>query len=297
MKELVVVSGKAGTGKTSIVASIASLNKNAVLADCDVDASNLHLLLEPSTQFRSEFRAGHVASIRETDCTGCGICAEYCRFDAVLNGGTDSSGGVFSIDEVACEGCGVCAEFCPERAIDLFEKDSGEWFVSKTRHGPMVHAKLGIAAENSGKLVSKIRAAARNIAEEKKIGFVIVDGSPGIGCPVIASVTGCDLALAVTEPTLSGLHDLERIADLAGHFELTVTVAVNKYDLNESMTIKIEQFCKERGFRVVGKIPYSQDFTDAMVQCQSIVEYRNGPASEAVKATWKKVQELLKIAD
>jgi MinD superfamily P-loop ATPase len=293
MKELVVVSGKGGTGKTSLVASFASLHKGAVLADCDVDASNLHLLLKPEIHFRSEFRAGHAARIREAECMGCGLCREYCRFDAVMSKEGNPPNGAFFIDPIACEGCGVCAEFCPEGAIDLLEQTSGVWFVSHTRHGPMVHARLGIAAENSGKLVTQIRITAKRLAEEKDLGLVIVDGSPGIGCPVIASITGCDLVLAVTEPTRSGLHDLKRIADLAGHFSLPVAVIVNKSDLNESMTTEIFRFCEKRGFLVVGKIPYSQDFTDAMVACQSIVEYKNGPASEAVRAIWKEIQVRL----
>lgn len=293
MKELVVVSGKGGTGKTSLVAAFASLSTHAVLADCDVDAANLHLLLEPRVQERSEFRAGHVARIRMTDCTGCGICRDFCRFDAVLNGRGTSSHCTFSIDELACEGCGVCVHFCPEGAIDFHEKVSGEWFVSDTRYGPMVHARLGISAENSGKLVSRIRMAARELAADKKRSLVIVDGSPGIGCPVIASVTGSDLVLAVTEPTLSGFHDLKRIADLAGHFGLPVAVAVNKYDLNETMALEMAEYCREHAFKMAGKIPYSGAFTDAMIQGRTIVEHETGPVSAAVEATWNEIRKLL----
>jgi MinD superfamily P-loop ATPase len=290
MRELVVVSGKGGTGKTSIVAAFASLQGAAVLADCDVDASNLHLLLEPRVHQRNTFRAGFLAAINEAACTECGICQELCRFDAVLNSNGRPTSKSFSIDENACEGCGVCAHFCPEGAIELEERVSGEWFVSDTRFGPMVHARLGIAAENSGKLVTKIRDRARELAAERELGLVIVDGSPGIGCPVIASVTGSDLVVAVTEPTLSGLHDLKRVAELATHFGLPMAVVVNKFDLNESMALEMERYCEKSGFQVAGRIPYSPDFIDAMVAGKSIVEFMDGPASRAMKSTWKEIR-------
>ena len=293
-RELVIASGKGGTGKTSLVAAFASLQQDAVLADCDVDAANLHLLLQPHILRREEFRSGHVARIHQDACTGCGECLNLCRFDAVINKEPGHAGaeGLFSIDEAACEGCGVCAYYCPENAIEMKESVSGEWFVSRTRYGPLVHAKLGIAAENSGKLVTQIRNEARALAAEKNLGLIIIDGSPGIGCPVIASITGCDMVLAVTEPTPSGLHDLERIADLAVHFRIPVAVAVNKFDLNESMTDEIHRFCEKRGFNAVGKIPYCRDFTEAMVAGQTIMEHGNGPASEAVRAIWNETKRL-----
>lgn len=289
IRELSVVSGKGGTGKTSIVASFASQDGGAVLADCDVDASNLHLLLEPDIMEHEIFRAGYVARIREALCTGCGECRILCRFDAVKT----KNGGSFFIDEIACEGCGVCAHFCLEKAVELSEKDSGEWFVSETRHGPMVHAKLGVAAENSGKLVSKIRTRARELAREKHLGLVIVDGSPGIGCPVIASVTGSDLVLAVTEPTLSGRHDLERVVGLADHFKTPLAVAVNKFDLNESMWRGIEEWCGKRGIPVLGRIPYSNEFMAAMAEGKSVNEYGDGPASESLTELWNRTRDLI----
>lgn len=288
MKELVVVSGKGGTGKTSLVASFASLNEKIVLADCDVDASNLYLLLAPRVRERSSFLAGHEAYIREGQCTGCGECLELCRFGAVMN-----ESGMFRIDPIACEGCGVCAHFCPEGAIDMLDRVSGEWFISDVSQGRMVHARLAVAAENSGKLVSRIRTAAREVGKKEEVKLIVVDGSPGIGCPVIASITGCDLVLAVTEPTLSGLHDLERVLDLARHFSIPAAVVVNKFDVNETMTREIEDFCRARNVQIAGRIPYSQEFMDAMIQGKSMVDYSDGPASNAVRSVWKETRDLL----
>ena len=222
VKELVVISGKGGTGKTSIVASFAALTEKVVLADCDVDAADLHLVLEPKVMRRESFSGGKRARIRTEHCIACGKCEALCQFDAIdfdgpSNGKLDKT---FRIDPIACEGCGVCAWFCAENAIEFAPAVNGEWYVSDTRHGPMVHAKLGIAEENSGKLVSTVRKEAGAIAQQRGLELVLIDGSPGIGCPVIASITGADLVLIVTEPTLSGLHDLGRVADVARHFEI-----------------------------------------------------------------------------
>jgi MinD superfamily P-loop ATPase len=308
VKELTVLSGKGGTGKTSLVASFAALAESKVLADCDVDAADLHLIIAPDPVTRNVFRGGFTARIDHDSCTGCGTCIDLCRFGAVSS--CESPGGaaaVFStVDRLGCEGCGVCAHFCEAGAIEMEESDQGEWFVSQTRHGPMVHARLGIAAENSGKLVSLIRNRARTLAEERGLELVIVDGSPGIGCPVIASVTGCDLVLAVTEPTLSGLHDLERVVLLAGHFDAPVAVVVNKYDLNEEMALEIEQWCADRKIRIAGRIPYSGEFTAAMIAGQSVVEHAAMPASQsaraarsasqAVRKTWEAALDMLREA-
>ena len=293
MRELVVVSGKGGTGKTSVVASFAALAENSVFADCDVDAADLYLVLGPKVKRREEFRAGRVARIRQDDCTGCGKCAELCRFDAVRSNGAASGTPRFTIDEIACEGCGVCVWFCPAVAIDFPEKVSGDWFVSETRHGPMVHAKLGIAEENSGKLVSRIRKEARSIAEDKGRDLVIVDGSPGIGCPVIASLAGADMALLVAEPTVSGLHDLERVADLAARLRVEAAVCANKADLNAEMTAKVEDTARDRGLRFLGRVPYDEDVTKAQIEGKSVVEFSEGPAAEAVRALWARVEEAL----
>jgi len=253
MRELVIISGKGGTGKTSIAASFAVLAGRAVLADCDVDAADLHLILSPQVKRRNAFRSGHEAVIRQTDCVASGDCERVCRFGAVrrLDSGKESP--KYVIDPVACEGCGVCVRFCPEQAIDFPERTCGEWFVSETRCGSMVHARLGIAAENSGKLVSLVRAQAREIAKTQKLDWLLIDGSPGIGCSVIASLTGANLALVVTEPTLSGEHDLERVLQLTKHFGIPAMVCVNKWDLNPSMTERIEHTARARGAAVADR--------------------------------------------
>lgn len=293
MKELVVISGKGGTGKTSIVASFAALAEKSVLADCDVDAADLHLLLEPHIQDKHKFKAGKKAVIREKDCTACGICLDYCRFDAVRN--TDGKPGEdnFSIDPISCEGCGVCVHFCPEKAIDFIEKTCGEWFISETRHGPMVHARLGIAEENSGKLVTLVRTQARMIAEKRGYKLVMIDGPPGIGCPVIASITGTDLVLAVTEPTLSGLHDLERVVRLAQGFKIPVKVCINKYDINQEMTGNIESYCRKQGLGIAGRIPYDPAVTRAQIAYSSIVEHSNAQVAKDVRRMWSEVSQAM----
>ncbi|MGE4489937.1 MAG: ATP-binding protein [Kiritimatiellales bacterium] len=284
MKELVIISGKGGTGKTSVTASLAALAGNAVLADCDVDAADLHLILNPNVQERHDFYSGHEAVIRQADCTACGRCAELCRFDAVQSNGT-----VFRIDPASCEGCGVCVEFCPANAIDFPDRLCGEWFRSETRFGPMIHARLGIAAENSGKLVSTVRAEARKTAEECQSDFLLVDGPPGTGCPVIASVTGASAVLAVTEPTLSGQHDLERVLALCRHFKLQAFVAVNKQDINPEMSRQIESTAQQADATVLPGIPYDPVVTAAQIHGQSIVEYSDGPAAQAVRTLWEKL--------
>jgi len=229
--ELVVISGKGGTGKTSVTASLAVLAGRSVLADCDVDAADLHLLLAPRIEQRRDFYSGHQAVIRQTDCIGCGACLAYCRFEAVQRQPAPDHTTLFTIDPALCEGCGVCVHFCPVNAIDFNERWCGEWMISTTRCGPMVHARLGTAAENSGKLVSLVRQEARRLAEAEGITRILVDGPPGIGCPVISSITGADTVLVVTEPTVSGIHDLERVVALAvDQFHIATAVCVNKYD-------------------------------------------------------------------
>lgn len=296
MKELSVISGKGGTGKTSLVASFAALEQNKVIADCDVDAADLHLVTDPRTVEKHTFKGGKEAHVDPALCTGCGVCLDLCRFGAVSAGGPPSSSAMETcvIDRSSCEGCGVCARFCDADAIALDECVQGEWFMSETRLGPMVHARLGIAAENSGKLVSVIRNRAREIAQGRQLDLIVVDGSPGIGCPVIASITGSDHVLAVTEPTLSGLHDLERVADLAGHFGIPLSVAVNKYDLNEAVTGEIEEWCARKAIAVAGRIPYCDDFTSAMIACQSVVEFSDNAASAAIKELWTNTRNLLR---
>lgn len=285
MKELVVISGKGGTGKTSITACFATLAENRVVVDADVDAADLHLVLQPRIRVESEFQGGHVAVIEGDRCSACGQCLERCQFNAISED--------FKVDPVACEGCGVCVHFCPEEAIDFPQRICGKWFISDTPHGPLVHARLGIAEENSGLLVSLLRKEAKTLAKEKSLDTLIVDGPPGIGCPVISSLTGAHAVLIITEPTLSGLHDLERVADLAAFFKVPAMVSVNKYDVNPGVTERIGAYCREHGIFLVENIPYDRDVTRAMVAQQSLVEFSRGPAAAAVRRLWQEVSERL----
>ena len=284
MKELVVISGKGGTGKTSITASFAALAKNAVIADCDVDAADLHLIANPEKGSRNDFYSGRVAGIDSVRCTGCGQCVEDCRYGAVF----PAEDGKFRVDPAHCEGCGVCVRFCPVGAIEFPERLCGTWSVSDTRFGTMVHAELGAAAENSGKLVALVRKKAAEVAEEKGADCVIVDGPPGIGCPVIAGITGVDMVLVVTEPSVSGLHDMVRILDLAAHFSIDARVCINKFDINPGKTEEIEALCAERGIPVLQKIPYSGEFTAAQLAGLSIAEMEDSPVQKSVIELWEK---------
>lgn len=293
MRELVVCSGKGGTGKTSVVASFAALARHSVLVDCDVDAADLHLVVDPEVERREEFRGGREARIDQNRCAGCGTCYDLCRFGAIEEKETPEGGWEYRVDPLACEGCGVCVHFCPERAIEFPRTVDGEWFVSRTRHGPLVHARLGIAAENSGKLVTLVRNQGRELAKQRNLDLILVDGPPGIGCPVIASMTGADAVLVVTEPSKSALHDLNRVADLARHFHIPVTVCINKYDVNENMTGQIRQYCKDKGFEVVGKIPFDSQVTRAQLSSTTVVERDSSPAADAIRKVWEKVKSNL----
>lgn len=295
MKELVVISGKGGTGKTSIVAAFANLVKNAVFADCDVDAADLHLVLSPTIKQQSDFSGGKRAAINSDKCIGCGKCADMCRFNAIQldSPANEMIEKTYIVDPISCEGCKVCVEFCPVGAIDFRDVVNGQWYISDTRFGPMVHAKLGIAEENSGKLVTLLRRQAKRIGSEQGKDLLIVDGSPGIGCPVIASVTGSDLVLIVTEPTLSGIHDLERVAELTSNFGIQTLVCVNKADINPEMTSRISEMARQRGLKVVGKIPYDESFTKAQVMKATLIEYTGGDITERVKAMWREITYAL----
>lgn len=287
MKELVIISGKGGTGKTTFTASFAALARQAVFADCDVDAADLHLLLMPEIRHREEFRSGFTAVIDQSTCTHCGKCQAVCRFDAITD--------VPEVNGFACEGCGVCHRLCPVEAIDMRENVCGEWYVSETKYGPMVHARLGAAEENSGKLVTLVRQQAKRIAEEQGKSFVLIDGSPGIGCPVISSISGASMALVITEPTVSGIHDLQRVTELITHFTLPTWVCVNKYDINKQMADQIKMYCREHDLTYVGEIPYDIAVIKALVQQIPVVEYSRNSAAKAIKQIWQHVeQEMLR---
>jgi MinD superfamily P-loop ATPase len=284
MKEIVVLSGKGGTGKTSMVACFASLARSKVLADCDVDAADLHLLLRPNVEEEREFWSGRVAFIDEEKCTECGLCHKLCRFGAI----NDSR-----VDAVSCEGCGFCYQVCPVDAITMKDSMSGHFFISQTKYGYLCHARLGIAQENSGKLVALVRQNAKLIAERENLDYIITDGPPGIGCPVISSLSGANLALLVTEPTLSGMHDLERVIGVCRHFGVPVLVCVNKYDLNEDNTNRIESYCGTEGIEVAGRISFHNVMTEAIVQGLPVVEYADGKVTQQIKELWKIVSARL----
>jgi len=285
MKQLTVISGKGGTGKTSITAAFASIVKNAVLADCDVDAADLHLILKPTVKKTIEFHGLNIAHIDKDTCIDCKKCYESCKFDAIDDG--------INVIKESCEGCGVCEYVCPVDAITMEKRDSGFAYISETRFGPMAHAMLKTAEEASGKLVTVVRNNAKQVADEKKKELVIIDGPPGIGCPVIASLTGVDLVLIVTEPTLSAIHDLERILGVANHFGIPAVVCINKYDINVDNTEKIERYCESVDVRVVGNLPYDTIMTDAMVNEKSIVEFSDGDLAERIVEMWSKIKEDL----
>ena len=282
LRELVIVSGKGGTGKTSVTAAFASLAKNSALCDADVDAADLHLLMQPEVRCTADFMGGCLAEIRNDDCVECGRCLELCRFEAISDN--------YVVDSISCEGCGVCVDLCPERAIDFPVQKCGEWFTSDTRFGPMVHARLGIAEENSGKLVSLVRQETRKLAEREERDLILTDGPPGIGCPVIAAIGGATALLIVVEPTVSGLHDMQRVADLAMHFKVPGLVCVNKFDLNIEMTLKIEAFATTRNMKLMGCIPFDPVFIRAMIEGKNVLEQEpDSMAAAALREVWKKI--------
>lgn len=294
MRELVIVSGKGGTGKTSLAACFSLLAPRPVIADCDVDAADLHLVLAPRIERRERFVGMKKARIMAGHCTACGKCEEICRFAAVRfdGGGNGKVGRTFRIDPVACEGCGACARFCAEGAIAMEAPLAGRWFVSSTRVGPLVHARLEPGGENSGKLVAAVRGEAKRIAASGNHPLVLVDGPPGIGCPVIASITGATAVVAVTEPTVSGEHDLERILSLARHFSIPAAVCVNKWDLNPAMADAIERRAAELGARPVGRVRYDRTVTLALMRQLAVVEL-DAPSAPDIRIAWNELSRWI----
>jgi len=284
LKEVVVLSGKGGTGKTSIVGSFAVLAKNKVLVDCDVDAADLHLILQPTVKEKHEFWSGQIAFIDEQKCSECGLCQELCRFNAIKD---------CKINTTSCEGCGFCSHVCPSEAIAMKENMAGHWILCDSKHGPLVHAQLGIAQENSGKLVALVRQHAKQLAEKDGFDYIISDGPPGIGCPVISSLSGADLALLVTEPTLSGIYDLGRVLGVCHHFGVPALVCINKYDINQENTNEIEGYCLSQGVKVASKIPFDNVVTEALVRRLPVVEYGDGEVSRGVEKLWRLIAKTL----
>jgi len=292
VKEIVIISGKGGTGKTSVTAAFAALCNHAMLADCDVDAADLHLLLDPEIQQSHPFISGHIAKIDGQRCINCGKCFSLCRFDAINPPQTNDK---YTVTPSSCEGCGVCVHFCPEQAIEFPERRCGEWYHSETRFGPMIHARLDIGAENSGKLVSLVRQQAHKLAEDKQCQLILVDGPPGIGCPVIAATTGADAVFVITEPTYSGKHDLLRVLELTKHFSIPAYVCINKWDINPSMAQEIQISAAKNGATLIGTIPYDSKITSAQIAAKTIIEYDDSISALAIKEIWHNFAKALNI--
>lgn len=287
-----IASGKGGTGKTTVAINLALALKEikpVQFLDCDVDAANLHLLLHPIRQETHPFYGMKKARIDPNRCTACGECAEACRFEAIQ----ESSEGTFQVDRISCEGCTVCSLICPVEVISMEENKSGELYVSATSYGPFVHAKLGAEEENSGKLVTEVRKKARELAENKSMDLVIVDGPPGIGCPVLASLTGTDLALVVTEPTPSGFHDMERVIQVTRHFGIKAACCINKYDLNARKTNQIQDWCGKNSVPVLGTMPYDESVIQSLVQGVPYIGYANNSTTNAIRKTWESLDHFI----
>ncbi|MCB9014796.1 MAG: ATP-binding protein [Lentimicrobiaceae bacterium] len=290
MKEIVVISGKGGTGKTSITASFAVLaGTSVVVADCDVDAADMHLLMQPRVDVTEDFYSGQIANINQSQCTRCGKCINICRFDAISLRNKQ-----YIIDPLSCEGCGYCARICPTKAIVNRERLAGQWYISNIKTGSlMVHAKLGIGADNSGKLVAKVKDEAKEIALEERREIVLIDGPPGVGCPVLSSLSGSNYVVLVTEPTVSGLHDLKRVYDLVKKFRIKAGCIINKADVNPAKTAEIKQFLTRENIAHISDLPYDENFTKAMTQGKTIVEFDNGQLKNTLTDSWNKIKQLV----
>lgn len=288
MKEIVVISGKGGTGKTSLTASFAQLEgRNAVVADCDVDAADMHLLLQPDYEFSDEFYSGELAYIEQANCTRCGKCAKVCRFDAIA-----LTNRKFVVDPFSCEGCGYCARICPTNTIINKKRLAGDWYISNIKTGStMVHARLRIGADNSGKLVAKVKSEAKDIAFEERKNLILVDGPPGIGCPVVSSLSGADFAVLITEPSVSGIHDLKRIYQLIKQFNIQAGCIINKADINTTISTEIVDFLNKENILHISNISYDENFTKAMTLGKTVVEYSDGQLSKTIEDSWKKIKQ------
>ncbi len=295
MKKILVISGKGGTGKTFFTASLACLaGNNKVMVDCDVDAANLHLLLHPDIKKSGIFKGGYEAEINKDRCVKCGRCIEVCRFEAI-KAIVNKDGNIEKvfIDPFSCEGCSACKLVCPANAISLEKKESGKWFISDTKYGPFIFAKLDVAAENSGKLVSEIKEKAHRIGEKNKAQYIIIDGPPGIGCPVISSMSGIDLAVVVTEPTLSGISDMKRVIQVAEYFKVETKVVINKYDLNLNNSKDIENLCKNKDIEILGRIPFSLQVAKSIVESIPYIEFSgNDIISKLIRNMWAKISSV-----
>jgi MinD superfamily P-loop ATPase len=293
MKQIVILSGKGGTGKTTVAAALvhlASQEAPIVFADADVDAANLELVLDPTVQETHDFASGKLAVIDPELCTGCDICAQVCRYDAVAPT-TEAGQSHYVVDPIACEGCAACFYQCPVEAIRLEVPVAGQWFRSDTRFGPLFHAQLFAGQENSGKLVTMVKQQGRLRALDEGREFLIVDGPPGIGCPVISASAGADLALLVVEPTVSGVHDLERVLGTTNHFRVPSLVVINKADINPARADEIAAFCREQGVKVAGRIPYDDVVTEAMVQGLPVTAFEDGAVTAELKHVWRHVRD------
>jgi len=285
MNEIVIISGKGGTGKTSIAAAFAAISGSKVLADCDVDASDLHLVLSPTVVDKGEFWSGKKARIEEGKCNECGLCQELCRFNAIKD---------FKVDRLSCEGCGFCSHACPAGAVVMEDALSGHWFVSETKYGPLIYARLIPGEENSGKLVALVRQKAKALAKDKASEYIITDGPPGIGCPVISSLSGAAMALLVTEPTVSGVSDLERVVGVCDHFGIPAAVCINKHDLNEEISREIEIYCRQQDIELIGKLPFDEIFVEAISKGVPVIEYSKGSIRNEIERMWETIATRVK---
>ena len=287
MTEIAILSGKGGTGKSSLSAALATLASKIVVADCDVDAANLHLVLKPNDYREEVFVSGQKAVIDSTQCSHCGICMNYCRFDAI-----EKVNGTYKIVETACDGCQLCARVCPEEAISMVNHDKSRWFAGNIPNGEMIHARLAPGEDNSGKLVNIVRDQAREAAFELNADLILIDGPPGIGCPVISSLTGVDKVILVSEPSKSGIHDLKRIVELVRQFRVQTYVVINKYDLNCSLSKELENWCHSVQIPVIGKLPFDRVVVDAIVNCESVTNWAPDSAiSNEIKKIWNKLMQ------